>query len=465
MAEVRKDINIRISHDEMEAFLTLSPLAEGLDYKKSEVMSALYDKGVKFGIDEDRIDTLIREREYGREVLIAQGTMPQDGVDGFFQYNFNVDFSGKPKIRPDGSVDYWSIHAVETVEAGQVIAVYHEPIPGNNGMNVYGKVITCKRGRPLPPLTGKGFEHSEDNRTYTASITGKIDYNNNRIQILPIYEIYGNVDLTTGNIDFRGDVLVHGNVTSGTCITATGSVTIDGTAEACRIEAGKDVILRGGFLGGYKGTVKTKGNLTAKFMEYANVEAEGYVEATSALNCNISSHDKIYMTGKGAAIVGGRVYATRGIECLTIGNDNEVRTEVCVGVLKETLAKYLEVENLIKKDDEILDKITQGLAQFDEIAEERNIDLKNDERRVALLRARIAKQADVSELKNEMMYLKSLMEMGTGADIRVLQKIYPGAVVEIDDHQVQVKEAHEEVRYVLHNSNVVMLSIAGSLVG
>lgn len=465
MAEVRKDINIRISHNEMEAFLTLTPLPEGEDYTKMEVMSALAEKGVKYGIEESLIDALIEGREYGKEVMVARGKLPVDGVDGFFQFNFNMDFSGKPKVRPDGSVDYWSIHAVETVEEGQVIAVYHEPIFGENGMDVHGKVLTCKRGRPLSPLTGKGFERSEDNKIYTASITGKIDYNNNRIQILPIYEIYGNVDLTTGNIDFRGDVLVHGNVTSGTSIKATGTVTIDGTAEACNIEAGKDVILRGGFLGGYKGIVRTKGSVTARFMEYATVEAEGYVEATSALNCTIVSHDKIYMTGKSATIVGGNVYATRGIECCCIGNDNEIRTEVSVGVQKETMRKLFEVETLIKKDNEMLEKIVIGLKQFDEIAAERNIDLKNDERRVALLRARISKQADIASHKNELMYLKGLVEMGSGADVRVLQKVCPGVIVGINDCQVLVKEEQQEVRYVLHNGNIVMFSMAGELVG
>ena len=73
MAEVRKDINIRISHNEMEAFLTLTPLPEGEDYTKMEVMSALAEKGVKYGIEESLIDALIEGREYGKEVMVARG--------------------------------------------------------------------------------------------------------------------------------------------------------------------------------------------------------------------------------------------------------------------------------------------------------------------------------------------------------------------------------------------------------
>ena len=35
---------------------------------------------------------------------------------------------------------------------------------------------------------------------------------NNRILIVPVYEIFGDVDVNTGNIDFNGDVVIHGNI-------------------------------------------------------------------------------------------------------------------------------------------------------------------------------------------------------------------------------------------------------------
>ena len=63
------------------------------------------------------------------------------------------------------------------------------------------------------------------------------------------------------------------------------------------------------------------------------------------------------------------------------------------------------------------------------------------------------------------MYLKGLVEMGSGADVRVLQKVCPGVIVGINDCQVLVKEEQQEVRYVLHNGNIVMFSMAGELVG
>lgn len=75
-----------------------------------------------------------------------------------------------------------------------------------------GRVIAAKKGKGLPPLVGRGFDKSVDGLTYTAAIDGKIERHKNRIIILPILEINGDVDVGTGNIDFVGDVVIHGSV-------------------------------------------------------------------------------------------------------------------------------------------------------------------------------------------------------------------------------------------------------------
>ena len=232
MEEKKREIIVRTSYDEMEAFVMLPVIPFDESYTKDEIYAALEAKRVSSGVDDACIDRMISERIFGRECLVAKGVPVVDGKDGYYEFQFNTDLSAKPKVRADGSVDYWSIHVVEIVEEGQVIAIYHDPVDGKNGCTVTGKPLNAKRGRPLPPLTGRGFDRSEDNHVYTANTTGKIEKNESRIMILEVYEIFGNVDMKTGNVDFRGDVIVHGNVTPGMKIHATGTITVDGTVEA-----------------------------------------------------------------------------------------------------------------------------------------------------------------------------------------------------------------------------------------
>ena len=55
-------------------------------------------------------------------------------------------------------MDYWSVHSVEVVKKGQTIANYCEPVAGEDGIDVLGRVIAAKKGKGLPPLVGRGFD-------------------------------------------------------------------------------------------------------------------------------------------------------------------------------------------------------------------------------------------------------------------------------------------------------------------
>lgn len=464
MAGLHKEITVRISYDEMQAYVSLANPGSEESYSKSEVMASLAAQGIKVGIDEAAIDRLIEQQRYGREILVAEGTPAEDGQDASYIYNFNLILNNKPVIREDGSVDYWSVRAIETVEEGQVIATYIDPVDGHHGMTVTGKLLMAKRGRPLPPLTGKGFERAADNHTYIATDTGKIEMNNNRIMILPVYEINDDVNLTTGNVDFRGDVIIHGNVTSGARIHATGSVTIDGTAEGCTIEAGKDIILRGGFLGGYKGVIKSKGNIVAKFIEYATIEAEGTIELTSALNCNIVCYDRIFVNGKTANVVGGNIYGASGIEAYSLGTAAEVRTVIRAGISRELLESAAGLRENVSELNAIIEKINTGLAQFDAAAAKKNLDVSKDERRVSLLRARIAKQAELAKFREELERTEAIMDRSRDARIRVSKTAYPGVAVEINGSVNILKDEQISVEFRERQGNVVMVDMSGSLV-
>ena len=303
---------VNISGDGMEAYLKLSLPHEGETYTVEELKALLQTRGICAGIDEKTLEMMVKDNIFEREVRVARGVPPVDGVDGCYEYNFRSELDKKPKIRSDGTVDYWSMNLIETVMEGQVIAIYKPAVQGQPGVDVRGKVVTEKRGKELPPLKGKGFERENDNLTYIASISGKIDVHNERIMILPIYEIYGNVDLSVGNVDFIGDVMIHGNVCTGVQIKATGTITIDGVVEGANLWAGKDIVLRSGMLGGNKATVYAKENLYAKFFEYTSVETLGNIEADVFLNSEINCHGKIVMSGKRAKIIGGYVDATYG---------------------------------------------------------------------------------------------------------------------------------------------------------
>ena len=462
---LKNEPKIRISYDEMEAYLLLpSPSMTDDDYTFAEVMEKVRAAGVKIGINENKISTMIQDRYYNRECLIAEGIAVVNGVDAYFEYNFDTNFNKVPNRRADGTVDYWSIHSVELVETGQVIATYHEPIDGSNGMTVKGKLLLAKRGKPLPPLTGKGFERSEDNKTYTSIMDGKIEKKNNRIMISNVHEVHGDVGLNTGNIDFRGDVIIHGNVPTGSVIRATGSITIDGTVEGALIDASRDVIIRGGMVGSGKGMIITKGNLIVKFMEYAKAKVHGSITTDSLINCEITCYDKVFLKGKHASVVGGVVHAATGIEAFNFGNEYGIKTEIYAGVNLEVKKQLTYHENCIAEAQDMIDKISFGIKQLDDFVKAGLELAPDDTRRASLLRTKIVKQAELAAHSQQLNEMNAVVESAQGASINVIQNVHMGVIIGINDAFHQVQEQQSSVAFCEKDGRVLMYSLKGDLV-
>lgn len=195
-------IRVQISEDAMAAYLTLLKPLPGEVYTVEALMEVLRQQGVVYGVREEILKRMIDEKLFDFRIQVAFGMPVVDGQDGIYEYNFNQNPDKKPKIRDDGTVDYWSMNLIETVVEGQVIAIYKPAVPGTDGMNVRGNVIPAKPGKEQAPLKGRGFERSNDNLTYIATIDGKIEMVNNRININNFHEIFANIDTLFGNIDF-----------------------------------------------------------------------------------------------------------------------------------------------------------------------------------------------------------------------------------------------------------------------
>ncbi len=104
---------VRVSYNDMEAYLMLPEPPEGEEYTAAMLMDALEEKGVSEGIDHRKIQEMVSQKLYNTEFKIAAGIAPTDGVDGYYDYNFDTNFDSKPKVLPDGSVDYWSVHSID----------------------------------------------------------------------------------------------------------------------------------------------------------------------------------------------------------------------------------------------------------------------------------------------------------------------------------------------------------------
>ena len=451
--------NVRITEDWMEAYMTFPPTGTPENYTVSYLTEVLHLNHVKIGILPDSLQRIIDNNLYNKEVLVAQGAEAQDGENGYFEYLFETNLSQKPIVLEDGTVDYKNIKMIELVEPEQKIAIYHPATAGTNGYNLAAQFKLAKHGAELPPLKGTGFERMEDGVTYFATVGGKITELNNRVNIFPVHELFGDVDLSTGNIEFNGDVIIHGNVLEGMSIKASGTITVDKVVESAYIDGKKGVILRGGVLGKNGAKVRSKGNITAQFIEYADVKTDADIEADSFLDSNVYAGGSIKLNGKKGCIVGGTTHAVRSVEAREIGNQAGANTDVSVGVPQQVYAQMMTIDQETQDDECQLQRIEEGLIQFETIMRQKGLPFHNDPRRMALVKEKLRLSAQIAGRREEVVGLQRIINASNDACVQVVRNVYPGTRVSVDGQCVQVQEVQKAVEFKKYMGRVGMFNI------
>lgn len=437
---IEKGSKVLIRDDWMMAELYLCPPPENVSYDLNIILQILAKNGIKRGVREERLKRMLDEKLYYTKVLVAVGEMAKDGEDGHFDFLFDTDTNKKPKILPDGSVDYRTMTSIPTVKEGAIIARYTPAKKGKDGWDLAGRLVQAKSGKELPEIKGKGFCTSEDKRSYMATNSGRIEFENGRITIKNFLEIPEDVDMLTGDIDFDGDVLVHGNVVSGRKIRAGGTLTVQGAVEGCELYAGKDIVLTCGMQGGGRGIVSCKGSLSGKFFEQTKITAGKNVNANSVLSCIVEAGEDIVVAGRHGVILGGMVYAGRTLEVTTVGNVAEVQSELIAGKSDELERSMQKLEVEYKELSDQMEKTKHVLGLLQTRKEKESESSFSQERRMQVTRFKISLDSKMNENMQKRQTLLEKIALAQEAKIIIRQCAYQGTRVSINGAQYHFKE-------------------------
>lgn len=197
-----------------------------------------------------------------------------------------------------------------------------------------------------------------------------------------------------------------------------------------------------------------------------NLGFEAFVYGTKTIRknrekygCNVVSNDKVIFNGGHASIVGGKVYGCAGIEVQNLGNDAFIKTEVHVGVHKKIKIKIAELEKLVDQKQMLLNNINAGIKQIEQMMGSAADGMNLEEKKLALVRAKIEKTAELTEDKEELERLKGIVERSTGATVQVLEHVYPNVEVCINNSKLVTKEEFDKIEFKEKDKAVVMLSM------
>ncbi len=212
-----------------------------------ELLQELSRQGINYGVDWEACSCAAASCAE-EEVVIARGIPAEPGKDGQVELLFSSDSKVPVLAGEDETVDFRERYVFTSVEAGDVLAVRHPPGPGRPGTSVKGEVIVPPSPRDFNLSVGEGAVLTRDGKRAVAARAGRpvasCSRDLVRVSVLPELVHAGDVDLASGNIVFKGDVLIAGNVAEGMAVEAGGNVRVGGLVSGARVQAAGSVLIR-----------------------------------------------------------------------------------------------------------------------------------------------------------------------------------------------------------------------------
>jgi uncharacterized protein len=344
------DAAVRASTDlkELTAFLFIDPPQNGGASPTLAMMQDALEKcAITYNVDLEKLKELETAPVYGRFITVATGIAPVDGVNGTASFKIRTEKAAAlPKIREDGSVDFFDLDIVENVAQGQVLCRITHPTDGTPGISVKGRELKQTRGRPVPSYAGSNTELKEDGTAIVSKINGQASFVSYQIQVHETFVVRGNIDNSTGNIKVVGNLVVTGMVIPGFKIEAGGDIEVRGIVESATVKAGGNIKLQSGIIGS---EVTCDGDVKGRFIENCNMFVKGGILAEYIVGSTVKCGKTIKTMGNSARIIGGSLMAGQNIEARVIGSPAGITTRLEIGT----------DPNVIKRQQELVIKIAE----------------------------------------------------------------------------------------------------------
>lgn len=405
-------IIVKITRNKLEAELQFQRSGTNtLDPDYDDVMAALAEKSVVYGIDEENLRQLCEKPVYNRTFIVARGKPPETGADGWLKYLIKTTRELRPKIREDGTADFKDIGFIQSVQQHQPLCEIHHPEKGADGCDVHGESIEGLFGKEATPMPAGGNTYYNEEKTMLyASTAGNVEFKNGIITIIEILKIAGNVDNSTGDISFPGDVIINGDVVSGFQVQSDKNITVRGSVEGATLRAKGDIAIGESMNGMNRGILEADGSIKCKYIQSCSlVRADKDIYADTIMYCTLECGGNLELSGKRGALIGGRASIAGKLSAKTIGTSTHTTTEInmcATGVGKNREAAQLETR--IKEIDGEINKLVQVITRYEEISKKRKLDedtiesiRKIKEQYVYLTQQRKDTQATLEKLKRE----------------------------------------------------------------
>ena len=397
-------LDLHVTNDRMT--VTLEVLIDyAHHYTPEDLQRYLDENNVKHGIDGESLRRILDEQLYNQPIKVAFGTEPAHGNDGHVEWEVDLSILEGAHLKEKGArVDYKEKHHVLPIKENQPLARLIPATEGTSGTNVHGEPINASRGKDAKFPAGKGMRLSEAGEQLFAAMSGVLCREGEKYSVSSTYDVQGDVNYKSGNVNYEGTVLIRGGVLSDFKVIVGQDLHIEGLVEGATIVANGNIYITGGIQGDQKASIRAGGDIFVKFIQNATVQAGGDIVVQNAITQSlVQAHKKVIVEGPKGVIVGGHVIAEHEISTAFLGAEIGTKTLITLGKELQTLIELQhEREIKAKTFQENEKKLLQAANQLNRLRDQGKLPASHEPMRLKLTRGLMQLKGKEQNLQKEM---------------------------------------------------------------
>jgi uncharacterized protein len=440
----KEGISILLTKDGLGAFVIVATEV-AKSTTPENVLTFLKEAGIKFGIHEEKIEELFKEKKFDAEQLVAWGKKPKPGKNGFLEYLFEEDQkkeATEEEILENKRVDYKNLTTFTNVKQGDILVRHHSPVQGIPGHGVRDDEAAPPKVKDVHLPKGRNTDTDSKNTVLKATIDGMVRRGEGKVHVAPIIDITGDVDFSVGNMDFLGTINIAGNILVDFKVGAVDDINVRGVVEGAQLKAGGSITINRGVQGMDKAVLEAGELITTNFISNATASARQVIVNGPIMHSEVYASERVVLSGKKGNISGGKVSAKYLIDCTSVGSEMGIRTDLEVGVSPELTKQMYEAVQDIKRMEGDLNKIVAASDPLLKLKEEGEVELPPDKLQLleATMTARKQLKDQIQELEEKKEQLVSDVNKSKNAQIIVQGEVFPGTNIKIFDAILKVME-------------------------
>lgn len=364
---LKKFIEIAFTDDKLSATISewkTEMFEQEINLNLENVQIFLEESGIKFGLIDtaaSQIVSLYETKGEGENLAIAKGK-PATAGKGPYVW---ASYKHRDISELSDEMDFRALQQRFAVKMGQLVAeILYKTVP-TEGMTVLGDKIPPAAGEPLEVDIGDGIK-SADGIKFFATKDGIPDVSATAVALTSDLIHKGNINLSSGDIDFDGCVQIVGNIEEGSRVTVSGDLKVLGMIQGGIVTVKGMLTVEGGIMGDYRSRVTTGGDIFADFFSNATIICGGSViTPKNIMSCTVSAEDNITLTGSEQSLIaGGSIECGKSITTAYLGRSDGSVTFVKAGCDIHNENRYLRDSKKLEDIKGLLEREKKTLKEY-----------------------------------------------------------------------------------------------------